>query len=1550
MVTLQVMVRKKQQRSIASIILRIVSMLILLPIIVMGLLVVALYVPPIQDFAIEKICTYVKEKSGYDVRIGAFHLAFPIKATINDFEVAKSDTTISRGEQIETSIRIMPLLRGEIEIDYLSIDQATADTHDIIDGMNINGSIGHFRVTSRSTVPSEKRAQINHLLIADSNIDITIGKREKKDSTSAPSNWIFTLKRGEASNVNVNVRMPADTTAIAVSIDELRINGSKIKPGEAHYSADEFEIAESSIAYDKGMLPDSVAPLNHIHLHDIFLSAEDISYSTAAISAQIKKLALAQNNGARILNASATMSSDNNNIRVERLSIATANGSRIRMDAEIPVALLSDGTSSNMRAEATLFVDKRDLRGILTQEQYGSLHILPDSMLHAHTRLSGKRGTLQIDTLTAEVPHLAHIGTSGTLQGMNSIERMQGNMVFNGYISNVTRIIGEKHQPDKTVGERLRIAGNASIAEQQCSLALRMRTGSGRAALRAGYNIGSNSYTAQLKTKELNIGDILPTIPLRQLTMSLAAEGKGFDIFGDSTRYTCSLGIDTICIDSTLLTDITLTARQQEKESHIEATSLDNALQMYLNIKSRFDRNGIISHSHIALRHADLASLHVTEAPLTATIMLDIEAYSNMLNRHSAKVTGNGIRLVTPGKTYTPKQLQFTGYTSPDTTYTHLHTGDLTVDGTLDCGYEQLLNAFGRIKEMYKQGSTSSNTIYYIQDFERQLPAMALDIDCGQENMFANFMSVNNVDFSKLSLTLSVDSINGINGKGGIYNLKKSDIQLDTLNFLLRQESTLLRYFAGVRTRSLNPEQPKLKFYSALYGTLNNDSLATNFIFRDNNDNVGARIGVKTHLRPEGLNIHFNPQATLFNTPFKFNPDNYLSLGKNLSVRTDIELSDSLGSGLRLLSSKDSTSLRDISLELFNIDLQAATRIIPYSPDIAGTLDMDLHYSDKDNSPAVSSDIHATNIIYEGTAIGNETIEFVYLPKEKNIHYANVVLLHNDTEILDISGNYNSSEEQTIEGKALLTHFPLSLSSAILKETGVRLDGYIDSELNINGSLENAIADGYVRFDSVYADAPAFGTRLHLNDGTVKIEDNKLLFSNFDIYAHGNTPFQVNGTIDLQSLIDPYFDLRARATNYELINAKRAKGTMLYGRMFINLNSTVSGRLNALSLNGKATLLSKTDITYVLPETPLAAESELDGLVTFVNFADTTQVERAEESELDFGNLRMNITLDIEEGARINADFDENRNSYIELQGGGKLNLTYSSESDINLTGRYTLSNGQLKYTLPIIPLKTFSINEGSYISWTGDAANPTLNITALERVTSSVTLDDGNTQAVAFDVGVELTNTLDNMGLSFILSAPENAAVQNQLNALDKETLNKYAVTMLITGAYIGSEGGLSVSNAISSFLDARINNIAGNAMNSVNISVGITDVENAQTGSSYKNYSFSFAKKFWNDRFTIVIGGEVNSGDTHNRNESFINNVSLEWKVSESSNRYIRLFYDKNYESILEGEIIETGVGYVYKRKLDNLKELFLFRRKDNSEELLIRQLDKENNRKTR
>ena len=62
----------------------------------------------------------------------------------------------------------------------------------------------------------------------------------------------------------------------------------------------------------------------------------------------------------------------------------------------------------------------------------------------------------------------------------------------------------------------------------------------------------------------------------------------------------------------------------------------------------------------------------------------------------------------------------------------------------------------------------------------------------------------------------------------------------------------------------------------------------------------------------------------------------------------------------------------------------------------------------------------------------------------------------------------------------------------------------------------------------------------------------------------------------------------------------------------------------------------------------------------------------------------------------------------------------------------------------------------------------------------------------------------------------------------------------------------------------------------------------------------------------------------------ETFIDNVSIEYRLDNSGTRYVKLFHDKNYESVLEGEIIETGVGIVLRKKMSHLGELFIFKSK--------------------
>lgn len=285
------------------------------------------------------------------------------------------------------------------------------------------------------------------------------------------------------------------------------------------------------------------------------------------------------------------------------------------------------------------------------------------------------------------------------------------------------------------------------------------------------------------------------------------------------------------------------------------------------------------------------------------------------------------------------------------------------------------------------------------------------------------------------------------------------------------------------------------------------------------------------------------------------------------------------------------------------------------------------------------------------------------------------------------------------------------------------------------------------------------------------------------------------------------------------------------------------------------------------------------------------------------------------------------------LEGGGDLSFQYQPDGNMLLNGRYSLMSGEMKYEMPIIPLKTFYIQDGSYIEWTGNVMNPNLNIKASERVRASVSSDGESTRMVNFNVGVNLTNRLEDLGFTFTLEAPDDGAMQNELAAKSAEEKNKLAVTMLVTGIYMSESNtggkGFDTNSMLNSFLQSEINKIAGNALKTIDINFGMETTDEGETGNTRTDYNFQFAKRFWNNRFQVIIGGKISTGnDVQQQDESFIDNISLEYRLDNSGTRYIKIFHDKNYESILDGEVIETGAGIVLRKKVSKLSELFIFR----------------------
>jgi hypothetical protein len=617
--------------------------------------------------------------------------------------------------------------------------------------------------------------------------------------------------------------------------------------------------------------------------------------------------------------------------------------------------------------------------------------------------------------------------------------------------------------------------------------------------------------------------------------------------------------------------------------------------------------------------------------------------------------------------------------------------------------------------------------------------------------------------------------------------------------------------------------------------------------------------------------------------------------------------------------------LQDITLSLHHLNLDEVTSVIPYAPRMSGLMNGDYHIiQGADKRISVVSDMAVQNMSYEHSPIGNVSTEMVYLQKGDSAHVVEGRLMKDDIEVGLLTGTYYDVGEGKIDAKVKLTHTPLSLVNGFVPDQLAGLYGYGDGELNVSGLVSSPKVDGEILLDSARLVSVPYGVTLRFDDDPVRIVNSKLLFENFDIYSMNENPLTLKGEVDFHDTEHVQTSLRMRGRNFQVIGARENTKSIAYGKAFVNIFASINGELDKLNMRGRLEVLPSTDMSYILRDTPLTTGNELDNLVRFTDFTDTTQVIVTRPS---IDGFRMDMSLIISQGAHVKAWLNADHSNYIDLMGGGTLRMTMAPGEDMRLTGRYSLSNGEMKYSLPIIPLKTFTIQDGSYIEFTGEVLNPTLNITAVERTKSSVTNAAGVARTVEFDCGVIITKTLNDMGLEFTLDAPEDTQLSSELKAMSIEQRGKLAVAMLTTGIYLegGDTQGFSMNNALSSFLNSGINSITGNALRTLDLSFGMDNSTDA-AGQTHTDYSFKFAKRFMNNRLRLSVGGKVSTGaEIQDRNDSFFDNVMLEYRLDDAATKYVNLFFENNAYDWLDGYTQKYGGGFTWRRTMQNFTDIF-------------------------
>lgn len=1511
--------------------IRWVVIAVAIPIVLFLILVVLLYCPPVQNWAVKRVASYASQKMGMDITVERVRLVFPLDLGVegvrvmqaNDSIAGQTDTIANVG-RIVAKVQLMPLLSNKVEVDELSLHDVRMNTANLVHEARIKGKVGLLLVQSRGVDLNSKTIRVNQAQLKDANISVELSDTVPPDTTKTPVYWKIKVDKLQIEHSKALLRTARDSMAVLVDLPKLDAKNGYFDLYKNLYRLETLDWQNGSLNYDQTYKPrtDGLDP-NHIHLTELNLGIDSFYFCQPELKMNLRVCAFKEKSGVRVNHLSSHVALDSTRIALPNLELRTPESS-LTAKFNMDMNAFDEVNPGKLYVALHASLGKADLLRAMGGMPEGFRKAFPNYPLRIDGVAKGNKERIAFSGLNVVLPTAFKLQTTGYVEKPMDTRRRKGEIFLkaNTYNLNFAKVLLDKKlQRQVNIPSDISLNARAKMQGETYQADATMHEGGGSVQLKGRFDARKMAYNANIKLKSLALQHFLPNQGLHPFTGEVEARGVGTDFMSTKTQLFANVRIDRFHFGGYDLDKIA--GKVQMSNGLITASLQSNnpLLKGSINVNGRNSGKLIKAHINTDLAKLDLYNLHLLDQKVVASFRSDLNVETN--GKDYYKLEGNvaDIQVNDTAKDYRLGAMTVSLFTNRDTTHANLVCGDFALRMNSKGGYAYILDrGMGFWKELQQQLATKHINEARLRE---RLPLANINLQSGRENIFMRVLRKYGYAVGEMSADLHSSPLAGLNGYLNINQLVADSVLIDTVRLALKSDADQIAYSVQVRN---NKKNPQYVFNALLNGALEERGTYIKARIYDEHNKLGVGVGVRATMEDKGIQLSLmDREAVLGYKEFTVNDSNYVFMADDRRVRADLRLRAADGTGIQLATNNENEEvLQDITLSVNRLNLEQLFSVLPYMPEVSGTLNGDFHAIQTKDALSVSSAVSVTDLVYQQSQMGNLSSEFVYMPKSDGGHYIDGTLSQNDIQVGQLSGTYHSARGGQLDATLKLERLPLTIVNGFIPQRMFGLNGYAEGELAIKGPLSKPMVNGEVFLDSAHIFSDPYGMTLRFANDPVRIVNSHLLFENFEVFAHNDSPLNISGEFDFSNPDRMRMDMRMRATKYEIINAKENYRSEVFGKVFVNFSGRMSGEVSNLNLRGKLDVLDATDMTYVLRDSPLSSDNQMDDLVSFTNFADnkTEVINRPALS-----GFSMDLSMNIDPNAHILCALNADKSNYIDLMGGGELRMRYTPVNGLRLTGRYTLNNGEMKYSLPVIPLKTFTIKNGSYIEFTGDAMNPRLNITATEITKASVSTNGRDGRIVEFECGVVVTKTLKNMGLEFTIDAPQDMTVSNQLKTMGSDERGKLAVTMLTTGMYLadGNTSSFSMNNALSAFLQSQINNITGNALRTLDLSFGLDNVTDA-SGNMHTDYSFKFAKRLWSNRLRIIVGGKVSSSSDVGRNDNtFFNNVSLEYRLNQGSTRYMQMFYNRDSYDWLEGDIGKYGVGFIWRRKLRHFRDIF-------------------------
>lgn len=1543
---------------------------------------ILIYIPPVQTFLKNVACKVVYDKTGMKIEIDKFRIKFPLDVNLKGVSVVEATgDTMVRAKDVIADVKLMPLFHLDVDVKKLKLIDGYYRLVSADSSMIMKLNAGLLEVDDKSFVQiKESNINLNKAILKDADVqmymDVWKKKETPEDTTSTP--FLINIHDLQAQNLRFGMSMLPTIDTLSFQTDHLSLIQGVINLRTNEISADSLKASTGNFEYltptaeyiaSHPLPPDTIPtketpPMiiraksvglsdfnalygiagakpkpgfdaEYLQLSGVNIELENFFNEASTLRLPIRKLQGTERCGLQIVEGSGDVELNEEGIDISKLNVRTTH-SVLNLTANIPFALMELKPRAKVDINADMSIGLQDVVAFMPSLATYTRHF--PSYEHLNVDLTA-RGTLQnveIPRLDLSMPSIFSLEAYGQARNPLDFKQMSAAINFEGALRNP----GTVEQFTGNLGFSLppfRIKGKAGIDPDNYVADFTLDTPQGGVVADGALRLSSETYKAHLNIDNVNVGYFMPDLGIGKVTATLEAEGNGFNPMKPRAGTDVNLQVASIDYQGMTFKDLSLKAKLADTNYSVDFVSPNTNADISLALAGVIQPDKYSANGYIDCNNLDLQALGFDESVnhgrfslcVDGTVSPDKWLYdiSLSLDHFDWEIGEEYIEL--------PNDIFLDATATENSVYLGLdcQQTNLTFTSTegLQALVEKFTNAGGLIMEAIE------NKEMEFESLHEALPQFDLSISTPDNGIVNEFMSKTGVSFDDFRFNLKNDSI--ISGGVDLTGLKTESLSLDTITLGLSQRNNLMDY----KLHLGNAPGTMDEFANVnLSGYVGANRISAYLNQQNLQGETGYRLGLTAALQDSTLTVHFTPlKSTLAYRPWTLNADNYVDVNmKNYKVEANLEASSNESSVL-LMTQVGADDQQELRLKLTDIKVQDFMNMAVNAPPMTATVNSDIRARYDGKELVGIGRIKITDFTYDNAPISDLNLGLNANVDIDGASEFSATLSVEGKKALALSTKLSPNGDAGLQPEFIklnLSHFPLSIANAFLGADVAQLSGGLTGEMDMTGSLTEPILNGSINCDSVAVYLPIMGSSLKFDKDPLVVDNNVISFDNFKIYGANANPLTISGDVDAEDFSDIQLDISANANNFQLINNDSRAGSDLYGKLFLNLSAQAYGPMKHFDVNADLNILGSTDVTYNIPTVASAIQTDKEeGVVKFVNLNDTVQ-DLAPKAPANMF-MRLNARASITPGTQVTVNLSPNGTDKVQVTPSGTLTLNKNFMDDMTLNGQLRVGEGFVRYNIPVIGQKMFEFDPNSSISWNGAMMNPILNIKATDTMKVNV-MQNNNSHLVNFLVDLNISGTLSAPKMLFDLSTNDDLTIENQLQSMTPEQRNSAAMNILITGQY--SYGDISTSNSsmlmnnVYGLLTSQLNSWAAKNIRGVDLSFGVDQYDNTVDGqsSTAMSYSYQLSKSLFNNRFKINVGGNYSTDDSADENltQNLISDISFEYMLRQTQTQtmLVKLFRHNGYESILEGEITEMGVGFVLKKKIGNLGSLFRFRRR--------------------